>query len=88
MFDRQGNLFLGTSESGVLTAARGSKKIVAYDAAYDKGFDLKSSFVNAILSDKDNNLWVGCYQKGLLLVNQEHDDFMSWTFDSQDYNIS
>lgn len=87
VFDRQGNLFLGTSESGVLTAARGTRKIVAYDAAYDKGFDLKSSFVNAILSDKDNNLWVGCYQKGLLLVNQEHDDFMSWTFDSQDYNI-
>ncbi len=85
--DHSGNLYLGTSECGVLVAQRGSKTFKPYQQPASSHFDLSASYVRDIMEDKDHNLWIGCYRKGLYLINDERVAFTSWTFSDQDYSI-
>ena len=53
----------------------------------NSSFNLATAFVNDIIEDKDNNLWIGCYNKGLYLINQRQQAFNSWSFSAQNYII-
>ena len=53
----------------------------------NSSFNLATAFVNEIIEDKDNNLWIGCYNKGLYLINQRQQAFNSWSFSAQNYII-
>lgn len=53
----------------------------------NSNFNLSTAFVNDIIEDKDNNLWIGCYKKGLYLLNQRQQAFSSWSFSAQNYII-
>ena len=87
MTDSQGNSYVGTSESGVLVAWRGTKHFVPYPGINIRGFAPQAAYIKALLMDKDWNLWVSCYKKGLLLLaDHEQRDFDTWTFESQNYN--
>lgn len=83
--DHQGNLYVGTSESGVLMCPRGARTFAPYTNENKSRFDLGTSFVNDIMEDKDENLWVGCYKKGLYLVNNRQVAFNSWSFSNQNF---
>lgn len=86
-FDKHGNLFVGTSESGVLVAAAGKRTFVPYTQSSDDGFSITASYAKDLMFDKDDNLWVGCYRKGLYLVNDNAPSFSSWSFSKQNYSI-
>lgn len=87
MTDGQGNSYVGTSESGVLVAWRGSKRFVPYPGVNIRGFEPQAAYVSDLLMDKDHNLWASCYKKGLLLLSDhEQNDFSTWTFESQNFN--
>lgn len=86
-FDHSGNLYLGTFERGVLFAANGSKHVIPFVNSNEQRFNLSSSWVNDIMEDKDENLWIACYKKGLYLVNNQKEAFDSWSFSGQDYVI-
>lgn len=83
--DRFGNLYIGTSESGVLIAHKGSRHFIPLQIENNGKFNLCSSFVNDIIEDKNHNLWIGCYKKGLYQVNNEQQLFDSWSFAAQNY---
>ena len=85
--DHSGNLYLGTSECGVLVARKGSKTFVSYEQPASERFDLSTSYVKDIFEDKDHNMWIGCYRKGLYLINDERVGFASWNFADQNYSI-
>lgn len=85
MRDREGNLYLGTAERGILVAVKGSHKVVPYHGGDSQTFDLSTAFINSLYEDKDRNLWAGCYRKGLYLVNKERPLFHNWNFASQGY---
>lgn len=86
-FDKHGKLLVGTSESGVLVAAPGKRTFVPYTLPTDDGFDITTSYAKDLMLDKDYNLWVGCYRKGLYLVNDHVPAFASWSFSKQNYSI-
>ena len=77
-FDHEGNLYISTSEHGVLMIRKGSNRVEQLENS-NSSFNLATAFVNEIIEDKDNNLWIGCYNKGLylsgyfcLLQNRDH----------------
>jgi signal transduction histidine kinase/DNA-binding response OmpR family regulator/ligand-binding sensor domain-containing protein len=39
------------------------------------------------MEDKDQNIWIGCYKKGLYLVNNKRTSFHSWSFSDQNHSI-
>ena len=86
LFDREGNLYVATSEHGVLLARKGTRKLVQMENA-NSTFNLSAAFVNDLMEDASGNLWVGCYKKGLYLLNQRQPAFHSWSFSAQHYNI-
>lgn len=85
-FDHEGNLYICTSEHGVLVAPKGSKAIRQLESS-NASFNLATAYVNDLIEDKDNNLWVGCYKKGLYLLNQQQQAFSTWSFSTQNYVI-
>ena len=85
-FDHEGNLYISTSEHGVLMIRKGSNRVEQLENS-NSSFNLATAFVNDIIEDKDNNLWIGCYKKGLYLINQRQQAFNSWSFSAQNYII-
>ncbi len=85
-FDHDGNLYLSTSEHGALKIRRGSGKVETTEAK-SSSMDLGTAFVNDIIEDKDHNLWIGCYKKGLYQLNQGKEAFHNWSFSAQNYII-
>lgn len=85
-FDHDGNLYISTSEHGALIIKKGSNKVEQLENS-NSNFNLSTAFVNDIIEDKDNNLWIGCYKKGLYLLNQRQQAFCSWSFSAQNYII-
>ena len=85
-FDHDGNLYISTSEHGALIIKKGSNKVEQLENS-NSNFNLSTAFVNDIIEDKDNNLWIGCYKKGLYLLNQRQQAFSSWSFSAQSYII-
>lgn len=85
-FDHEDNLYISTSEHGVLMIRKGSNRVEQLENS-NSSFNLATAFVNDIIEDKDNNLWIGCYKKGLYLINQRQQAFNSWSFSAQNYII-
>ena len=78
-----GNIYLGTSGKGLCYISKGSKTLQQVD---DGGrFGLFTANVNHMFEDKDHNLWVSCYKKGLLELNQDVEAFHTWKFAEQNY---
>lgn len=65
--DNENNLYIGTEGSGLKIYNRRLNTIEDYDVR-NGIFDLGSSKVHSILEDKDGNLWLGIFQKGLLMI--------------------
>lgn len=84
--DSYGNILIGTSGKGLMIIHKGDKKLVSFD---DKNtdFNLSTANVNDIFEDKDNNLWIGCYKKGIYMISQKEDAFNSWTFSRHNYML-
>lgn len=85
ILDHEKNLYICTSEHGVLVAKHESNKVEQLEN--NSTFNLSTAFVNDIYEDKDCNLWIGCYKKGLYLVNQQKAAFNTWSFSTQNYSI-
>lgn len=87
MIDSHGNFYIGTSESGVLFSPPGKYSFRPFHRQNRDRFDLSTSYVKDLIEDKDHNIWVGCYRKGLYLINDEKEAFSSWSFSDQNYTI-
>lgn len=85
-FDHAGNLYICTSEHGVLVARKGSGTIRQLESS-NASFNLATAYVNDLIEDKDHNLWAACYKKGLYLINQQQQAFVTWSFSAQNYVI-
>lgn len=86
LFDRHGNLLVCTSEAGLLTVKKGSGITVGSDAGNDQHFSLSSAWISDGFQDKNGNLWLGCYKKGLYMAGNQSDAFQAWRLSAQ--NVS
>lgn len=82
--DHKGNIYIGTSGKGLMVIPCGSNTLQRVETK-DKTFDLSTSNVNDIFEDKNDNIWISCYKRGIYLLNQESEVFSSWNFTAQRY---
>ena len=86
LLDTAGNLFIGTLGQGLCWVPKGTRRLLRYD--YTNGsFDLNTSNVWALFEDNQDNLWVGCLRRGLLLLPQHEPQFTTWGFSAQNVSI-
>lgn len=86
IIDHAGNIYVGTLGGGLMVIPHGKNKMVKVENN-NGTFSLASSNVNWLIEDKDNNLWVSCYKKGLYLLNDRKVAFTTWSFSAQNYVI-
>ncbi|MBR5654555.1 MAG: response regulator [Prevotella sp.] len=84
LVDHAGNIYLGTSGRGLFLIAAGDKRIQQVKNVNGK-YDITTTNVNHLFEDKDQNLWVSCYKKGLFEMNKRKDAFSTWKFANQNY---
>ena len=84
--DHNGHLYIGTSGEGLFVIPAGSKVLKKVDNL-DNRYGLASANINDIIEDKDHNLWLSCYKKGLYEMCQEKEAFATWKFSNQNYII-
>ncbi|MBR5687016.1 MAG: response regulator [Prevotella sp.] len=84
LIDREGNIYLGTSGRGVFTIPAGEKRLIQMENKSGK-YDITSTNVNHLFEDKDHNLWVSCYKKGLFELSKGKEVFSTWKFADQNY---
>ncbi len=82
--DHAGNLYIGTSGQGVFVIPAGSRVLQKMDDT-DSRYGIGSANINDIFEDKDHNLWISCYKKGLYEKWQGKDAFSTWKFSSQNF---
>ncbi len=82
--DRDNNLYISTSEHGALLFAHGTKKAVQMTSD-SHAFNLQTAYVKDIFEDKDRNVWIGCYKKGLYQMSHRKTTFNSWSFSTQNF---
>ncbi len=75
----KGDLFLGTTEHGILIIKHGSRAVTQYVGSISPVFDIKTADVTCLYEDKDHNIWAGCRSKGLYLINNIHYAFHNWS---------
>ena len=63
--DNKGNIFLGTSEEGMITYNSRSNKYTILKKSSDEFRNIRDNYINSIYLDKDENLWVGTLLGGL-----------------------
>lgn len=80
----QGNIYIATSGNGLMVIPLHSNVLRPVES-YSGRFNLATSNIVDLIEDKDHNLWLGCYQKGLFQLNQGEDAFSSWNFSEQNY---
>lgn len=84
--DKKGNLFIGTLGKGLCWVPQGSHKLRRYEYP-SFSFDLNTSNVWALFEDDQDNLWVGCLKRGLLLLPQHEPQFATWSLSAQNVKI-
>ena len=82
-----GTLYIGTRGMGVYRLSKsGSRRLEPVDISAF-GIDVNTAKINAILSDRRGNLWLGCHRKGLLMVPLRPAQFDNWSFSAQGANL-
>jgi signal transduction histidine kinase/ligand-binding sensor domain-containing protein/DNA-binding response OmpR family regulator len=84
--DAKGNLFIGTLGKGLCWLPQGSHKLRRYEYP-SSSFDLNTSNVWALFEDNQENLWVGCLKRGLLLLPRHEPQFSTWSLSAQNVKI-
>ena len=85
MIDLHGNLFIGTMGDGLCWVPKGEHRLQRYDYQ-SASFDLSTSTVWCLYEDNQDNLWVVCQNRGLLLLPQHKPQFRSWKLADQHIN--
>lgn len=82
--DGSHNIYVGTSGGGLMVIRNGQRKLERVVSS-NSLVDLATTQAVDVIEDREQNLWVGCYNKGLLLLNGRHQAFSSWTFSEQGF---
>lgn len=74
--DSKGNVFLGTRGHGLFVFRPSSHKIEPVTFQSDQ-IDLMTAKVACVTEDRQHNLWIGCLQRGLVMIPYDRPQFHS-----------
>ncbi|SHE33033.1 hybrid sensor histidine kinase/response regulator transcription factor [Dysgonomonas macrotermitis] len=66
--NNQNTLYIGTDGAGLKVYNRENHKIEDFQTNYVP-IDLSRGKVHSVLQDSDNNIWLGCFQKGIVFIS-------------------
>jgi signal transduction histidine kinase/ligand-binding sensor domain-containing protein/DNA-binding response OmpR family regulator len=76
--DKKGNLWLGTDGAGIIRYNPEGKKLPPLEPI--AGCNLAKSKIHHLFEDKQGNMWVTLYQKGILFIPSSGNNFKNYGF--------
>lgn len=83
---QSGEIFIGTEGGGLKIFDPERKKIAERNFSIN-AFDFSKSKVHSIMEDRAGNMWLGIYQKGVLLLPAKTNNFRYYGYKSTEHNI-
>jgi ligand-binding sensor domain-containing protein/two-component sensor histidine kinase len=91
--DHSGNIWIGTQSEDVTkrglycyTPAKGTSKLYTHAANSNS---IGPGFINTLVEDRYNNIWVGMYEGGISIYQSRTDNFINYRGDASDrYSLS
>ena len=80
--DKKGNIYLGTRGHGLFVLSEKTNEVKRVECSNPE-VNLNNTKVWSIFDDNHSNLWIGCQQKGLLMLQGGKSDFNNWSFSAQ-----
>lgn len=77
----QNNLYIGTDGEGLKIYTPGSKEIQDKDLE-DLTININNAKIHSILIDRENNLWLGLFQRGIVFAPQKKNPFQYYGYKS------
>lgn len=85
---KDGKVYVATFSSGLYYIDKKNLKLLPVDRIYTPYFSVNAAKLVSVLEDRNQNLWLGCFQKGLLMVPTRPTSFNFWDFTGKEYNIA
>jgi signal transduction histidine kinase/ligand-binding sensor domain-containing protein/DNA-binding response OmpR family regulator len=81
--DQKGNIWIGTDGAGIVRYSSSGEKLPDIDPNFD-ACNLRKVKVHYIFEDKQQNMWVALYQKGILFIPSSGNTFWNYRFNPFD----
>ncbi|MBQ4386337.1 MAG: helix-turn-helix domain-containing protein [Prevotella sp.] len=82
--DKTGTLYIATSGSGLMRITPNDHRLTRVENGNGR-IDLSTANVVDVMEDKDQNLWIACYNKGLLMLSHQQSPFSTWSLSDQHF---
>lgn len=85
--NNDGHIYIGTRGSGSYRILSNQPRRLERADITVYGVDQQTAKIYAVMFDAKGNLWLGCHQKGIILVPLRPMQFNSWSFQTQGINL-
>jgi len=85
LYTQKGLIYIA-SHDGLHCIDNERKKVEKVDHIKAQGLNLNNTKIVPLLEDHNGNIWLGCYQKGLLMIPNEKPIFHYWDFSAVRYD--
>ncbi len=86
VLSRKGGIFVGTDGQGLKYIDAITKKMSPVENGHTS-FNFNIARIHALMEDRDMNLCLGCFQKGILMMPNEPTQFGFWGFSGREYKL-
>ncbi|MDR1557789.1 MAG: response regulator [Tannerellaceae bacterium] len=86
ILSHNGHIFVGTDGQGLKYIDTGSKQLYPVENEH-LSFNFNIAKIHALMEDRDKNLWLGCFQKGILMMPNEPTQFSFWAISGKEYKM-
>ena len=84
--DHKGDIYIGTRGDGLFLLPKNSRKLERVECIA-WGIDLNTAKVWDVTEDRNGNLWVACYSKGLVQLEHTPPQFRTMSFSTQGMDL-
>ena len=84
--DHAGDIYIGTRGEGLFRLPQNSQKLERVECVA-WGIDLNTAKIWDINEDRNGNLWIACYSKGLVLLRHTPPQFRAMSFSAQGMDL-
>ena len=82
---KKGTVYMGMYGQGLRYMESDFTEMHRIGGIANRYVNLENIKIEAIMEDKDGNIWVGCFRKGLFMIPNESSLFNFWNFSEMEY---
>ena len=82
---KDGRVYVGTYGNGIFFIDKEEHRLLPVENIYNPFFNINTAKVVSMIEDRNQNLWLGCFQKGILMIPNRPMAFDFWDMSEKEY---